>query len=55
MLRAGCDADDLPAFVKATGRTNPVGNIWRGALRTSAQLRQFQHAVVGAAHSLPTV
>ena len=53
LSRAGGDADNLAAFVKAARRANPVRHIRRIALRTFAQLRQFQHAVVGAAHPLP--
>jgi hypothetical protein len=46
-------AQNLTAFVKAARRTDPVGNRRLAALRAFAQLRQFQHAVVGAAHALP--
>ena len=45
--------DDLAALVKSARRTNAVRNVWLGALRTFADLRQFQHAVVSAAHTLP--
>ena len=53
ILRSRRNADDLAAFIKATSRANPVRDVGRGALRAGAELRQFQHAVVGTAHALP--
>jgi len=47
------DAQDLAALVKAARRADPVGNGGLAALRAFAQLRQFQHAVISAAHALP--
>jgi hypothetical protein len=47
------DGQDLAALVKAARRADPVRNGWLAALRAFAQLRQFQHAVVSAAHFLP--
>jgi hypothetical protein len=49
------DRDNLSSLVKAASRANPVWNVRRGALRASAQLRQSQNAVVGAAHPLAAV
>src|ERR1051325_11996209 len=49
-LRSGCNRDDLAPFVKPARRTHPVGNIRGGALRAGAELRQFEHAVVGTTH-----
>jgi hypothetical protein len=50
---AGRDGQDLATLVKAACRADPVRNGGLAALRAFAQLRQFQHAVVGAAHALP--
>jgi hypothetical protein len=47
--------NDLAAFVKAARRANPVRHSGRGALRALVELRQFQDAVVGAAHPLAAV
>jgi hypothetical protein len=44
--------EDLTSLVVAAGRANPVRNVRGGALRTGAELGQFEHAIVGAAHSL---
>src|SRR6266581_1501034 len=41
---------NLAALVIAAGRTNTVRNVGRVALRTLAQLRKLQNAVVCAAH-----
>src|SRR5262249_38330244 len=49
---AGRDRDDLASLVKPARRAHPVRHIRRRTLRTGAQLRQSQHAVVGAAHPL---
>jgi hypothetical protein len=46
------DCDDLAAFIKSAGRTNPVRNKRRGALRADAQLRQGQNTIIGPAHAL---
>jgi hypothetical protein len=51
--RARRDGQDLAALVKAARRTNAVRHIRRVALRTFVQLRQFEHAVVSAALTLP--
>ena len=47
------DGQDLTALVKTARRADPVGNGRLAALRAFAQLRQFQHAIVSAAHALP--
>jgi hypothetical protein len=47
------DGQNLTALVKATGRTHAVRHRRRVALRAFAQLREFEHAVVSAAHTLP--
>jgi hypothetical protein len=47
------DSQNLTAFVKAAGRTHAVRHRRRVALRAFAQLREFEHAVVSAAHTLP--
>src|SRR5712672_1675377 len=41
---------DLAALVIAASRTNAVRNVGRITLRTLAQLRELQHAVVSATH-----
>jgi hypothetical protein len=51
--RACRDGQDLAALVKSARRTNAVRHIGRVALRAFVQLRQFQHAVVSAALTLP--
>src|SRR6478609_2606476 len=50
-LRASVDSQDLTALVKTTRRTNPMWHIRCGALRTGAQLRQLQNAVVRPTHT----
>jgi hypothetical protein len=52
-LRARRDAQNLAAFVVTARRTDAMWHIRRSALRASLQLRQFQHAVIGTAHTLP--
>jgi len=47
------DGQDLAALVESARRTHAVRHIRRIALRAFVQLRQFQHAVVSAAHALP--
>jgi hypothetical protein len=47
------DGQNLTAFVETAGRTNPVRHIRLRALGTGADLRQFKHAVISAAHTLP--
>jgi hypothetical protein len=52
--RSACvDRQNLTALIITARRANPVGHMWLGALRTFADLRQFQHAVVSATHFLP--
>src|SRR6185436_17134073 len=51
-LRARLDGDYLAALVIAARWTNPMGPIRRRALRTGAELRQLEHAVVSPAHAL---
>src|SRR6266581_956618 len=51
-LTAGGDGDDLASLVVPASGAYPVRHIWRGALRTSAELRQPQDAVVRPAHAL---
>src|SRR5262245_9827295 len=46
------DAEYLAAFIITARRANPVRHVWSGALGASAELRQSQHAVVSAAHTL---
>ena len=52
-LCARRDGQHLAALVKAARRADPVRNGRLAALRAFAQLRQFQHAVVSAALTLP--
>jgi hypothetical protein len=51
--RARRDSQYLAALVKAAGRTHAVRHRRRVALRTFAQLWQFENAVVSPAHALP--
>jgi len=52
ILFACGDADDLPAFIKAASRADPVRDVGFATLRTGAHLRKFEHAIVGPAHTL---
>jgi len=54
-LRTGLDRDHLTALVIAAGGAHPMGAIRSGTLRASAELRQFQHAVVSSTHALPAL
>jgi hypothetical protein len=47
--------NDLAAIIKPASRANPVGDEWRGALGTSAQLWQCQGAIIRPAHALAAV
>ena len=49
---SGGDGDDLAPLVVAAGGANPVRHVRGRALRTGAELRQGQHAVIRAAHAL---
>ena len=51
---SGSYSNDLASFIIATGRTSPMRHVGSGALRTGAELRQSQNAVVSAAHALTT-
>jgi hypothetical protein len=47
------DGQNLTAFVETAGRTYAVRHIRLRALGTGADLRQFKHAVISTAHTLP--
>src|SRR5688572_32983260 len=53
-LCSSSNGDNLPALVETTRRTHPMRNVRSRALRTGAQLRQLQHAVVSSPHPLTT-
>src|ERR1041385_303818 len=42
-LTPGCDAQNLASFIVAAGRADPMGDIRRGALGASAELRSEEH------------
>src|SRR5205814_584829 len=57
--KAGCaleilcpsgDGDDLASFIKAASGADPVRDVRGGTLRAGAELREFEHAIVSAAH-----
>jgi hypothetical protein len=48
-----CDGQHLAALVKSARGTDAVWNVWLGTLRTFADLRQCQHAVISAALTHP--
>ncbi len=52
-LLACVDRQNLASLVITTGRADPVRHMRLGALRTFADLRQFQHAVISTTHFLP--
>src|SRR5208283_3528462 len=52
---AGVDRQYLAALVVTACRTDPVRDVRLGALRTFADLRELQHAVVSTAHAHPAL
>ena len=51
---SGGHGDNLAPFVVAAGGANPVGHVRGRTLRTLAELRQGEHAVIRATHALTT-
>jgi hypothetical protein len=51
-LRPGRDRDDLASLVKAASWADAMRNVRGVALRTLAELRELQNAVVGSPHPL---
>jgi len=52
-LRAGRNGEHLASLVKAARGTDAMRHKRRIALRTFAQLRELEHAVISAALTLP--
>jgi hypothetical protein len=47
------DRNNLTPLIKTARRAHPVRDVWRRALRASAQLRKREHRIIRAAHTLP--